>query len=162
MKSTALPPQRLDLRNVQNPLQVKPMPKPTSPKPSPLEREMREAEANFNYCLEKGDIQRSLHWSYKRKHLHKLFLQSRNGQHDDSSQHPQEQHDGGRRQEDPCGRHEGSGVARLGEAHIRRSEEVRPDEDQEGSHRQQEEARARQEVSEEPQEGRLRGQEGDV
>lgn len=172
MRSTSVVPSTLELRSVQNPLRPTPMPKPSSPKPTLLEKQIHEADTNFKYCLEKGDINRSLHWAEKRQHLQKLFAKSRNGEHDDQTQQrnaeesqrtaQREQHDGRRCEEDPCGRNEGPGVARIGEAHIRRSEEVRPDEDQEGPHCQQEEARARQEVPEEPQEGRLRSQEGDI
>lgn len=165
MRSVAETPTKLNLCSVQNPIHP-----PSSPKPTLLEKQFAEAEANFKYCLEKGDIQRSLIWAHKRRHLHKLFAEGRNGEqhvqrieHDDppcerNAQEPQES--GGRR-EDPCCRHKGAGVARLGEAHVRWSEEVRSHEDQEGSHRQQEEACARQKVSEESKEGGLRSQEGD-
>lgn len=47
-------------------------------------------------------------------------------------------------------------MARDGEAHVRWPDQVPPDEDQEGPHRQQEEARARPQVSEESEKGRLR------
>jgi hypothetical protein len=134
--------------------------KPSTPKPSPLEHKLQVAESNYHYCVEKQDFQRALHWASQRTTLRKMLEDVRNGeqsqqheqqpqqceQHDDAEKHaqePQEQHDGGGRQEDSCGRHEGPGVARDGEAHIRRSEEVRPDEDEEGPHRQQEEACAR-------------------
>jgi hypothetical protein len=157
----------LQIRNPAHmPTNSKLLPKPSMPKPSKLEQKLKVAEDNFQYCVEKQDIQRALHWANQRTELRKMFEQVRNGEqqlkHDDSSQYSQEPQTGGRCQEDPCGRHEGPGVARDGEAHIRRPEEVRPDEDQEGPHRQQEEACARQEVPEEPQEGGLRRQEGDV
>lgn len=177
MSSTAELPTKLELRSVQNPIHPPLMAKPSSPKPTLLEKQLSEAEANFKYCLEKGDVQRSLLWARKRRHLHKLFAESRNGeqhvqcaqcvqrvQYDDAEKHPQEPQEcpGRRCEEDSCGRHEGAGVARLGEAHVRWPDEVRPDEDQEGPHRQQEEACARPQVSEEPEKGGLRSQEGDL
>ena len=149
MKGTAELPPKLHLRSVQNPLRPNLMTKPSLPKPTSLEREIHEADTNFEYCIEKGDLQRSLHWAKKLNHLQNLFAKSRNGEQHDAhapqqhSQESQESPAGGWSQEDPCGRHEGPGVPRDSEAHIRRPEEVRPDEDQEGSHCQQEEACAR-------------------
>lgn len=161
--ATAEQPGSLQIRN---PILLK---KPSTPKPCPLEEKLRVAESNYKYCVEKQDFQRALHWAKHQTTLRKMLEDVRNGEqqlkHDDPSQHSQEppqQHDGGRRQEDPCGRHEGPGVARDGEAHIRRPEEVRSDEDQEGPHRQQEEACARQEVPEESEEGGLHRQEGHI
>lgn len=56
-----------------------------------------------------------------------------------------------------CGWHEGSGVARHGEAHVRRTDAEGSDEDTQGSHREPSQARGGQEGSEEPGEGRLQG-----
>jgi hypothetical protein len=134
------------------------LPKP----PKPLEKQLAVANTNFAHCVKKEDPRQALHWAIKRNHIQKLVADSRNGERSSSQCHSQESQAGGRSQEGPRGRHEGPGVPRNGEAHIRWSEEVRPDEDQEGSHRQQEEARAGQEGAKDTEEGRLRGEEGHI
>lgn len=72
--------------------------------------------------------------------------------------HAEEYPDGWR--EDPCGGLQGPGVARHREAHVRWADEEGSDEDEGGSYRVQEEARAGQEGTASPGEGGLQGAQG--